>query len=123
MQTWLDDIHTTFVRTQIRGRPALAREYVRQLYLLERMLRGNWSGFGGYPGHVYKQLRRTYPAEAQAITYELTEGVVTDLGIFAADRAAFTVAWHQRQARLEEEAAAPCAAEASCPGGLQTDPR
>lgn len=54
LDSWIDDIKTQFLRWQIRGRAAAADMHdIHQLYLLERMLGGNWRGFGGDPIFVF----------------------------------------------------------------------
>jgi hypothetical protein len=106
MASWIDEIKTEFVRSQIRGRSAADMEYVYQLHLFEVMLGGNWRGFGGYPIFTFNRLCRTYPSEGEAIRRELREGIITDPATFESERGALCAAFGAYLARREEDAAA-----------------
>ena len=109
MTSWIDDIQTEFVRSQIRGRRAEDMDYVYQLHLFEVMLGGNWRGFGGYPIFTFNRLCGAYPAEGAAIRRELLEGVTTDPATFDAERDSLTAAFAGYLAEREALAAARCA--------------
>jgi hypothetical protein len=107
---WLEDIQTQFVRDRVQETSFEDRTYVYDLYLIESLQRGRGLGWAFHASGRPRQLYACYPAEAECIRLEITEGRYIDPARFTAERLRFAAAWRAREkayanAQEREEAA------------------
>jgi hypothetical protein len=100
---YLSSISTQFVRDRLRETSWANRQYIEDLYRLERFLK---QGIGGLTSaYLFKSLSDMYPVERECIKRELTTGELTSPPEFARLKRE-RQEWEEAQRAAAEEALA-----------------
>lgn len=94
---WLEDIQTQFVRDRVQETSFDDRDYIYDLYLIEKLLSGKSLGWAFHVGRGAQKLYVRYPAEAECIRLEIAERQYVDSARFAAEHRQLAEVWTARE--------------------------
>lgn len=124
--TWLDDIRTQFVRDRVKETSFDDREYIHDLYLIEKLQSGRSLGLAFHMSGGVQKLYGRYPAEAECIRLEMKEGRYIDAAGFTAGRLQWRQVWEDRNeaervAREQDEARKTALKQAELAAAVQQE--